>query len=100
MTVKHDRIRAEAYRRVELLAWRIEQHFCTCSPAYISRGLVSPECRAHDIKYFILEWVEAEGERRQVAITPPHVYPACTCWAQTPYRGNWHSPKCLLFEED
>ena len=39
-------------------------------------------------------------KRRQVAITPPHVYPACTCKAQTPYRGEWHSHECLLYQSD
>ena len=29
-------------------------------------------------------------------ITPPHLYPMCTCYLQQPYRGPEHSMHCLL----
>jgi len=32
------------------------------------------------------------------AITPPHLYPMCTCDLQSPYRGAQHGEDCPLWK--
>ena len=63
-TRKQYRIDARKYREllkeIGIVALHIDTKFCVCNNAYIDRGMVDPNCQAHDISEYIFDFIAEE----------------------------------------